>query len=218
VKVGTAVSIKFASGSNDKNMVRYRSKVLDRNEKVLIIGYPVNEQLYVELPFKEGDEVKIEYIDKGNVYSFQSKVKRLIKSPFMSFVIDIPNKDEIKRIQRREYVRINTDVNVAVHGIDRNFPPFITVTHDISGGGAAIITPKGISLQDGEMVMLYLVLKSKYSDYVYIKTKAEVIRSQVINDVRMTSLKFHFKEEKERQAVIKYCFEIQRERLKENLM
>lgn len=218
MKVGTSLIITILNQSDEKNTQRYRSKILDRTDKKLIIGNPVDQNEYVDLPITTGTLVQIEYIDHGNVYTFTAEVKRLIQSPIWSFVIDIPEKEEITKIQRREYVRIDTDVNVAVYGIDRSFPPFITVTQDISGGGTAIIVPKGIDLKEGEKVMLYLVLKSKYSDYVYIKTKAEVIRSTTVNEIRITSLKFHFENENDRQAVIKYCFEIQRERLKENIL
>lgn len=220
MKVGTSLNIKVIDQAevDDEKLPRYRSKIIDRTDNEIMIDYPVSTDEYIDLPIQKDSEVKIEYIDQGNVYSFTAKVKRIIKSPLMSFVLDIPNKDEIVKIQRREYVRINTDVNVAVHGLDRSFTPFITVTQDISGGGTAIIVPQDVSLEDGEMLLLFLVLKSKYSDYVYKKVKAEVIRSTTVNDVRLTSLRFHFEHENNRQAIIKYCFEIQRERLKENFI
>ena len=218
MKVGTSLSISIENNFNEQSSPRYRSKVIDIKNEELIIDYPIDHDEYLELPIRKDTPLYIESIDQGNVYSFTTKVKRLIQSPISSFAIDIPDKNEIQKIQRREYVRINTDVNIAVHGIDHAFPPFITVTQDISGGGTAIITPKGVDLREGEMVKLYLVLKSKYSDYVYLKTKAEVIRSTTINEVRITSLKFHFTNENDRQLVVKYCFEIQRERLKENML
>lgn len=195
-------------------MITYRSKIIDQIDGEIIIDYPVDIEQYLDLPILPQKNIKIEYLDKGNVFSFNTIVKRLIRSPILSLVIDIPDENEIKKIQRREYVRINTDVNIAVHSLNNTFSPFSTVTQDISGGGAALIIPHNISLKEGEMVLLYLVLKSSYSDFEYIKTKAEIIRTTTLNGVRSTSLKFHYFDEKDQQKIIKYCFEVQREKLK----
>ena len=203
---------------NETEQIAYRSKIIDLNEKELIIDYPVNIDEYLELPITANCVVGIEYVTNGNVYTFLAKVIRIINSPVTAFAIGIPKNDHIKKIQRREYVRINTDVNVAVHNISSTFQPFITVTRDISGGGVAIIIPRNIILVEGEMVQLYLVLKSTYSDFEYVTTKGEIIRTTIENHVRTTSLKFHFYNENDRQKIIKYCFEIQREKLKRQIL
>lgn len=218
VKVGTSVTITLRHHSNEYSQISYRSKVIDRNETELIIDYPVEPDEYLQLPIRPDHTVDIEYVTKGSVYKFPANVIRVIDSPIVSFVVDMPDEKNITKIQRREYVRINIDVNVAVHSEKELFTPFISVTHDISGGGLAIITPKNVTLTEGEIVDLYLVLKSKYSDFVYLKTKGEIIRTTVFNEVRSTSLRFQFDDERDRQKIIKYCFEIQREKLKRQIL
>lgn len=218
MEIGTSVTIALRQQSNDASQISYRSKVIDRNETELIIDYPVDPEQYVQLPIRKNHTIDIEYVTKGSVYKFPAKVIRVNNSPIVSFAINIPDQDNITKIQRREYVRINIDVNVAVHSEKKLFTPFISVTQDISGGGLAIITPRNVTLTEGEKVNLYLVLKSTYSDYVYLKTKGEVIRTTVFNEVRSTSLRFLFDDEKDRQKIIKYCFEIQREKLKRNIL
>lgn len=218
VEVGTSVTIALGQHSKEGGQISYRSKIIDRNESELIIDYPVNIDDYLQLPIRTNQVVDIEYITKGSVYKFPAKIIRIIESPIESFVINVPNEADITKIQRREYVRINVDVNVAVHSINDSFTPFITVTQDISGGGLAIITPDNITLSEGEKVDLYLVLKSKYSDFVYLRVEGEIIRTTVYNGVRSTSLRFHFDDERDRQKIIKYCFEIQREKLKRQIL
>lgn len=212
--IGVSLTITLPKQHKDEEQITYRSKIIDRNDSEIIIDYPVDQTEYIELPIRTNSTIGIEYIAKGSVYKFQAKVTRLIDAPIMSFAIDMPEKDEITRIQRRQYVRINIDVDVAVHYINSTSTPFTTVTNDISGGGASIVVPNDLTLSSGEIVQLYIVLRSKYSPVNYIKTKAEVIRTTVSNEVRRASLKFQIEDEKERQDIIRYCFEVQREKLK----
>lgn len=216
--IGTSLTITLQNHFGYDEAVTYRSKVIDRYHTEVIIDYPINKNEYIDLPIRTNSTVGIEYISKGSVFKFSAKVIRILESPIMSFVIEMPSEEKITRIQRREYVRINIDVDVAVHSKTNVFKPFTTVTRDISGGGTAIIVPDNITLTDGEIVELYLVLKSKYSDFHYIKTTAEMIRTTIYNDVRSASLRFHFEDERERQKVIKYCFDIQREKLKRQIL
>lgn len=215
--VGTSLTITLHNRYKNDEPITYRTKVIDRNEKKVTIDYPVSRDDYIDLPIRTNHMIGIEYITKGSVYKFNTKVLRIIDSPITSFVIEMPDSDQITKIQRREYVRINIDVDVAVHSPSHTFHPFTTVTRDISGGGAALILPDKVKLRDDEIVELYLVLKSQYSPINYIKTKAEIIRTTVHNDVRSASLRFQFNDERERQKVIKYCFEIQRQKLQKQV-
>lgn len=214
MEIGTSLTITLASNLNLGGAKTCRSKVVDLNAEELMIDYPMNREKYIGLPIQVNHTVEIEYIVQGSVLKFPAKVKRIVESPLMAFVIDKPTADIITKIQRREYVRINIDVDVAIHSISENFTPFTTVTRDISGGGMAIVSPLNVALSNNEIVDLYFVLKSKYSDFHYIKTRAEIIRTTFLNEVRHTSLRFEFDDERKRQKVIKYCFEIQREKLK----
>jgi len=217
MKVGTSLTIVLRKKATRKESIKYRSKVIDRTNGELLIDYPVDPALYADLPIKPNDRISIEYISKGSVNTFTTTVKRIVQSPLLSFVISIPEEDKIERIQRREYVRVMFDVDTAIHSLDHSFTPFTTVTRDISGGGMLIITPPNVALKEGEKVKTYLVLKSKTTDYKYIKTKAEIIRTMVENKITFTSLKFHFDNERERQQLIEFCFAIQREDLKRQI-
>src|SRR5699024_7499482 len=209
--------ITLAHNLNEEGPKTYRSKVIDLNEAEMTIDYPMNKEEYIGLPIQVNHTVEIEYIAQGSVLKFPANVKRIVESPLMAFVIDKQTSDIITKIKRREYVRINIDSDVAIHSISKTFAPFTTVTRDISGGGMAIVTPSHLSLTNHEIVNLYFVLKSEYSKIQYIKTEAEIIRTTFLNEVQHTSLRFDFDDERKRQTVIKYCFEIQREKLKKQV-
>lgn len=215
--IGTSLMITLANNLNTDGPKTYRSKVIDLNETEMMIDYPMNKEEYIGLPIQVNHIVEIEYIAQGSVMKFPANVKRIVESPLLAFVIDRPTSNIITKIQRREYVRINIDVDVAIHSISETFAPFTTVTRDISGGGMAVVTPGQISLINNEVVDVYFVLKSRYSDIQYIKTEAEIIRTTFLNELQHTSLRFNFDDERKRQTVIKYCFEIQREKLKKQV-
>lgn len=201
---------------NEETM--YRCKVIDIDQDKLIIDYPIEVGSNSLSRIQPNSKLTVDYIDKGTVYKFHTTVSELIQKPLMAFTILKPNEDSIQKIQRREYVRIETNTDLAVHSGEKMFSPFITVTQDISGGGASIILPEKITLKDSSVVDLYVVLKSKYSDFDYLQTSAEIVRTTVENGVRSASIKFLFDDERDRQRVIKYCFEIQRQNLKQHIL
>lgn len=210
--IGLVLRLTLNGKQSHQEKKTYRSKVIDRRLNEIMIAYPTSQGIE-KFPIKENSLLTIEFIDKGSVFKFETKVLRIEKDPIQSFVIRKPDKHELTKIQRRQYVRIRDNVDLAVHSPENRFPPFTSVTVDISGGGLAMIVPRDLEIFDGEIVKLYIVLKSSYSDFVYIKTKAEVIRSVIINEVRQVAVRFHLIHEQDRQKIIKYCFEKQREAL-----
>lgn len=217
MKVGTSLTITMLSRL-DKETDAFHCKIIDIVNRYLVIDYPVDLQANQPIPIKLNSNIQIEFMEKGNIYRFNTVVTKLEHSPLLAFLVPIPEMEQIKKIQRRKYVRIEFDADVAVHGSDLKFHPFTTVTKDISGGGMAIILPPHTTLEGINEVEVYLVLKSTYSDFKYIHTRAKIIRITCVNEVKIASVKFLFSDEHKRQKIINYCFEIQREQLKQQLL
>lgn len=217
MKVGTSLVITIYSKQN-KETDTYHCKIVDITNSHLVIDYPLSLQINRPIPIRESSDLQIEFMEKGSVYQFNSVVTKLVQSPFPAFLIPLPKMKQMNKVQRREYVRIEYATDVAIHGLNDNFQPFTTVTKDISGGGIAIILPHDATLEGIEEIEVFLVLKSTYSDFEYIHTRARVIRTMSMNGVRVASVKFLITNEQKRQKIIKYCFEIQREQLKQQLL
>ena len=60
-----------------------------------------------------------------------------------------PGDEYVMKIQRRQYVRVETAVDIAIHPYNGEFVPFTAVTDDISAGGALVHKTKNDSLKEG---------------------------------------------------------------------
>src|SRR5699024_10897638 len=139
----------------------------------LLIDYPINKETQRTGFFPNGTVLLVSYVDQDkNLYQFRTKIQKRITLTIPGLAIDRPEKEEIKQIQRREYVRIMTSVDIAIHPIDQSFSPFTTVTNDISGGGISIVVPPKIKLQEKQTVIFTMVLHLK-SEIKYIHLQGE---------------------------------------------
>src|SRR5699024_1112810 len=88
----------------------------------------------------------------------------------------ISKEGDLEKIQRRQFVRIKTAVDVAISSSNNSFSPFTTVTTDISAGGVSIIIPKEQNLKSKLPCDLTLALHGSTKEQQYINVKGEIIR------------------------------------------
>src|SRR5690606_11546629 len=110
------------------------------------------------------------------------------------------------KIQRREFVRVETAIDVAVN-FDGLFQQY--VAEDISAGGTALNLGQDDSIVDGESVQLTIALPFVNDDIKYIKTEAKAVRIWEKDDRRIASMQFAKIDTTARQNIIRFCFERQ---------
>ncbi|WP_027964479.1 flagellar brake protein [Halalkalibacillus halophilus] len=213
LSVGTKLTIEAIQNGDVEDV--YIAKVVDFNNKRIFIDYPIHQQTGKTGYFLDGFQLRISFVGKhGSIYLFDSEILGKKKRKIPTLMIPYPTKDELVKVQRREYVRVNTYLDVAVYPIDEVKPPLISRTIDLSGGGIAV-KAKEIIYEPGDQIEILLVLPFQVNDYAYLSMKGEVIRYQDgrTNDVPYKlSLKFTGISDIAREKVIKYCFEQQLER------
>lgn len=64
----------------------------------------------------------------------------------------------LKKRERRRFVRVPSQVDIAVHPLIDDFAPFTTTSLDISAEGVAILAPQEINLVMGKTINLWIVL------------------------------------------------------------
>src|SRR5699024_12005907 len=96
--------------------------------------------------------VTIIFTDDRALFRFNTVIVKRIKDPTLALVIPKPKKSDLEKVQRREYVRVKTDVDIAIHSKKENVQPIVTVTNDISGGGASIIIPDSTTFEEEEII------------------------------------------------------------------
>jgi len=200
---------------------QYRTKIVEYNNQSLFIDYPVNMATNKTVFLVDGAQLKVTYIGvDGSVYIFDTEVLGKIKSKIPMISLRNPEKDEHIKIQRREYVRVESSLDVAVHSKSEEFLPFNTVTEDISAGGTAIFVPKKFPFLPTSIMTVWFAVPLKSGNIHYMNVDCQVSRLIEIEGgtKNLASLKFLKIDKNDRQLLIRYCFEQQLEQRNKGLL
>lgn len=209
IKIGTTLILE--AENEEANNIRYRCKVVEMDGTTIYIDYPINEQSERTSIFPKGTIFQASFIgDNQSVYQFDTEITGKTTANVPMLLIHYP-KDDMTRIQRREYVRVMTNLDISIHDPNQVEHAFTTVTHDISGGGMSIVLPEDRSIEYGKMMDIWLVLPMQSNEIMYVAAQAETIRTYQKKDVtrKLLSMKFTEIDEKDRQHIIRFCFEKQ---------
>lgn len=216
MKIGTILTLEYKLPG--KELEKYHCKIIDRTENELIIDYPVHALTKKTTFFSIGSSFIASYVgDENAVYQFSTKIIRRVKTNVPGIAVSIPGITEITRIQRREFVRVEVAIDVAVHSKEQTFSPFTSVTSDISGGGLSIIVNDQSQFKLGEELDIWLALPLIAGRIEYIHSSAQIVFIQSKNKINTISVKFLSLKQQEQQKIISYCFERQREARKKEL-
>lgn len=209
MNIGDTLYLEILDDHN--NIERYRCKLVDKNEEYLFIDYPVHDRTQKTLYLPSNKRFHVIYRINKNIYRFRSYVVKRIKDTVPTLALYFPHKHHHDRIQRREYVRIATDVDVAIHCPKSSFTPFTTVTADISGGGISIFIHEKI-LNKHLPITVHIALQMNSGKYYYIKAQASLVRYKLIDisEIKTASLMFTEISTQDQQQIINYCFEKER--------
>lgn len=209
LKVGTALTI-------EKDFIeegeKYKSKVVDSGEDFVLIDYPSHIETKRTAFFMDGTQLLISFIDNNKMsYVFKAEVTGRMNRGIPMLKLSYPGDDQLLKIQRREFVRVETaiDVSIDFDGVFRQF-----VAEDISAGGIAVNLGSGETLEESQLVPMTIVLPYVNDEIKYIKSMAKAVRIWEKDGRRIASMQFTHIELLDRQHIIRFCFERQiKERL-----
>ncbi|MCM3111631.1 flagellar brake protein [Lederbergia lenta] len=213
IKVGMEVILEIHS---ETEIEKYKSKIADYTNEKVFIQYPVSLITKKTSFLANGMTISVNFVDEqSDAYSFESYVTGRVKDPIPMIALHLPEEKKIQRIQRREFVRIETSVDIAC-----DFPisesKFTTISDDFSAGGCAIVIPKHIHLQNGEVGMTTVVLPMQNKEYHYLELECRVTRIHEKENITLASLQF-LNSDKYEQQLIRFSFEKQLERRKKEI-
>lgn len=190
---------------------RYKCKLVERIGDNLYIDYPINLETSRTVFLIDGTQLKGSFVaSDGSVYLFECEVLKRVKANIPMIVLSYPGNEQLIRVQRRQFVRVETAVDVAVHPTQSEFSPFVTVTDDISAGGAAIIVPKQNPLKENMIINNLIVLPMQNGEIHYLKLKSKLIRVVELNESKsIISVQFLEISPNDRQLLLRFCFERQ---------
>jgi len=195
---------------------QYQSNIVELSGSSVFIDYPVNLSTNKTVFLMDGTQLQVTYISKdGSIYIFDTEVLGKVKSTIPMIKLLFPEEEEHIKIQRREYVRVEIPVDVAVHSKEKSskLKPFTTITDDISAGGAAILVPKGIEIIPDTILDIWFVIPLKSGELHHLKLDSKVIRliERYEHAQDLVSLEFISISNYERQILMRFVFEKQLE-------
>lgn len=208
IKIGDIIILEH---KYSENLEQYKCKIVEHKGSDLYIDYPVNMNTNRTVFLLEGTPLKANFVtESGSHYLFDTEVKGRVKQNIPMVVLSYPGKDHLIKIQRRQYVRVETSVDVAVHSINGEFAPFTTVTDDISAGGAALLIGKNSSLKPGMRIESWFALLMQNGEYEYRKFRGEIVRIiEGPGHMNKASVQFVEATGTDRQMLLRFCFERQ---------
>lgn len=209
LNIGDTIFIELKY-SDDRQ--QFKCKIVERNDNYLFIDYPINQKTGKTAFLLDGTQIKVSFYAKDSaVYMFDTEILGRKKINIPMLIMNYPGDDKLVRIQRREYVRVDATVDVAVHPINGDFEPFTAVTADISAGGASIILPAKHRIKPQTEFMCYLVLPLSNGEYFYIKTLSKIIRIIPGTEGARDKAPIQFVEltETQKQQITRYCYDKQ---------
>src|SRR5690625_3703909 len=158
MKIDSNLTLAFKK--RGKSTEKYKCKIIDKSENEIIIAYPIH-MTTKKTEFFSLDTVFIaSYLaDDNAVNEFPTKITRRVKLNVPGLALAIPEKEKINRIQRREFVRVDATIDVAVHSKSEKLKPFTAITSDISGGGLSILVSDLSAFTLGDSLDIWMVLR-----------------------------------------------------------
>ena len=156
-----------------------------------------------------GDQLSVYFLSEGGVKNyFNSEVIGFREETIRLVLIKSPEPESITKVQRRNYLRMPAELEVAVKL--QNKLQVTAMTDDVGGGGVSFICEGHIPFKSKEIISGWLLLPYKNGTIDHMQFKAEVVRLKTLETGRLLVMcSFTEITDAERQKVIRYCFERQ---------
>ncbi len=227
LKLGNRVEMVFKSRSGDDDTVEYASQILDFTDEGIMCAMPIYEGHIV--PLEKGKRFEGYFYSDNKIYRAMCSVVSRGKEEKLH-VAEIKLDSALVRIQRREYYRLSCIMPASLRtvtdlkeGLDEiqdlilNEDNYKCTIVDISGGGIRVFSKR--QLEKNEMVYVKFTLNFNSGDKE-ADVLAKVVDSQKNSkDETMfdSRLQFINISEADREEIVKYVFEQQRNMLKKEL-
>lgn len=206
LKVGTTLIIETTFTETTE---RYKCKVVEIEEGAdyFMIDFPIHISTKKTAFFLEGTQLHVNFSENTNAaYAFKTEILGRLRKNIPMIKLSYPGDEQLIKIQRREYVRVETPVDVSVnfHGDVSQF-----VAEDISAGGMALLLDRTVHFRENDHIDLLVVLHFTNGDLKYVKACANVIRIWEKAGKQLASLQFDEIDDTDRQYIVRFCFERQ---------
>ncbi|WP_107942397.1 flagellar brake domain-containing protein [Metasolibacillus sp. FSL H7-0170] len=203
LKIGTMLMLE---PMYTERMEKFRCKVVEKDDDLIYVDYPINDFTKKTAFLLDGAQFHAVFYTEGNSYSFTTKVMGRKNDRIPMVMLSCPPANEFTKIQRREFVRIETPIDVAVE-YDGTFYQFIA--QDISAGGLSLRLTQPTNFKENDTVQLTVVLPFVNGEIKYVQTDARVVRIYEENGMQIASMQLTDTDDVDKQHIVRLCFERQ---------
>ncbi|MBW9316247.1 cyclic di-GMP receptor DgrA [Bacillus subtilis] len=202
IEIGENVLLEYIE---ENELKKAKSKAVSIENNELLIAYPVDVVTGRTVILHNDMEVTVEFVGKDEVpYRFISRIKGKVKDKLQMICLEMPPREKMKRIQRRQYVRTDAVLDVQIQ--PGNEEEIRTLSYNISAGGIAVVLADGLSFQSGESLRLIIRLPEEEHTR-QIETEAVVRR--IFNDPKSEKRKMTLEYSEiaagDQQVLLQYC-------------
>lgn len=194
----------------------YPSRVEEILPDIIVLAAPLKRGVVV--PLRVGDTIKVNYYGKTAGYSFTTKVIATSYKRIPLIAVEKPQ--EFTKIQRRSYIRVPARIPVRFTLLDDQKKPTelncCCETIDISGGGVALLS--STALPCGSCMEMELNVPRKGTIRVIGKVARSEEKKTEYGKMTLLGISFVEIEESDRDKIIQYVFEIQRDMRRKGLI
>jgi c-di-GMP-binding flagellar brake protein YcgR len=204
-RINQVVELVIESGEETRS---YSSRVADTDEKQIVVEVPFKAGTSHLLALSVGKRLTVQYSDDKGQYSFDTIVLNKISDNVQLAVIHRPEPDDIRKIQRRNYLRVPVSVKAV---IETETSKFETLTEDLSGGGASFYFDHSVVLKMDEMCQCTLSLSFRNGSDSSVTFTGKIVRVKKNSSPRSNwaSIQIEHIPNADQQKIIRFCFEKQ---------
>ncbi|WP_010631645.1 flagellar brake protein [Sporolactobacillus vineae] len=190
---------------------RFRCRIADLKENQILIDYPIDERTGKTALLLNDTLFMANYIAENHVFHFRVQFVRRVPGRIPMMLLRYDGEESLEQVQRRNYVRVDANLDIAVHPADERFSPFVTLTTDISGGGVLVNLPDNVSLPPETPVVIWLCIHLSTGTYHYLSLNGKIVRvfADKFTHKNKASIAFKLENESARQPIIRFCFDKQ---------
>lgn len=208
-KVNEILYIQVNSIDPEEAQLVYKSRIADVNANYISMEVPLQVGTGKLKRLYAGDQINAHYITEGGVKNYFNTVILGFKEEVIRLVlIKPPEADQITKVQRRNFLRVPGELEIAVKATEQIM--FTAMTDDVGGGGVSFICESRIPIKTNDMLNCWLLVPYRNGTIEHANFKGEIVRIKQLESGKLiVMVQFTEIVDMERQRIIRYCFERQ---------
>ncbi len=212
-KVNDLVHVQSVSPNKGDEDKVGKSRIADVEEEAFLIEMPIEIGSGRMRKPRIGEELMISFTTESGLKYFNTYVLGFAEDVIALVRIQRPELASITKVQRRNYLRVAAELELAIELRDET--RFVTYTEDVGGGGVSFKFDRFYNINKGDRMFCWLRVPFKNGLIDNVPFEAEVVRTKQLENGRMVAmLSFITILDTERQKLVRFSFERQRLNLK----